>query len=185
MVQNTVVVASTSYTPTTGTGNIDFPVSPGLIWDGVSSLLVETCFNNNNGGGSSANSISVESSTVATGLNLYRTQDNTVDVCTNTTSPTSTTTRPNLRISTLETANTTWSPVTNLFLDSAATVPYTGGNATLVYVKSATPFSTNYTVTSTSTAGCSNSSTVAVNIVALPTVVTANPAAVCALIRLI
>lgn len=177
---NTVVVASTSYTPTTGTGNIDFPVSPGLTWDGVSSLLVETCFNNNNGGGSSANSISVESSTVATGLNLYRTQDNTVDVCTNTTSPTSTTTRPNLRISTLETANTTWSPVTNLFLDSAATVPYTGGNATLVYVKSATPFSTNYTVTSTSTAGCSNSSTVAVNIVALPTVVTANPAAVCA-----
>ncbi|WMW78337.1 T9SS type A sorting domain-containing protein [Flavobacterium sp. 20NA77.7] len=177
---NTVVVAPASYTPTTGTGNIDFTVSPGLTWDGTSSLLVETCFNNNNGGGSSANSISVESSTVASGLNLYRSQDSTVDVCTNTTAPTTTTTRPNLRISTLETATTTWTPVTNLFLDSAATIPYTlGGNATTVYVKSATPVSTTYTVTSTSTAGCTNSTTVSVDIVALPTVVTVNPAAVC------
>jgi hypothetical protein len=178
---NTVVVAPAAYTPTTGTGNIDFTVSPGLTWDGTSSLLVETCFNNNNGGGSSANSISVESSTVASGLNLYRSQDSTVDVCTNTTAPTTTTTRPNLSISTLETATTTWTPATNLFLDSAASIPYTlGVNATTVYVKSATPVSTTYTVTSTSAAGCANNTTVTVNIDAFPTVVTANPAAVCA-----
>jgi hypothetical protein len=178
---NTVVVAPAAYTPTTGTGNIDFTVSPGLAWDGTSSLLVETCFNNNNGGGSSANSISVESSTVASGLNLYRSEDSTVDVCTNTTAPTTTTTRPNLSISTLETATTTWTPVTNLFIDSAASIPYTlGTNATTVYVKSATPVSTTYTVTSTSAAGCSNNTTVSVTIDAFPTVVTANPAAVCA-----
>jgi hypothetical protein len=178
---NTVVVAPAPYTPTTGTGNIDFTVSPGLAWDGTSSLLVETCFNNNNGGGSSANSISVESSTVASGLNLYRSQDSTVDVCTNTTAPTTTTTRPNLSISTLETATTTWTPATNLFIDSAASIPYTlGGNATTVYVKSATPVSTTYTVTSTSAAGCSNNTTVSVTIDAFPTVVTSNPTAVCA-----
>jgi hypothetical protein len=176
----TVVVAPASYTPSTGTGNIDFAVSPVLSWDGSSSLLVETCFNNNNGGGISANSISVESSTVASGLNLYRSQDNTIDVCTNTSFITSTTTRPNLRVVTEEAALTTWTPTTNLYVNAAATTPYLGGNATTVYVKSATPVSTTYTVTSTSSAGCSNSTTVTVDVNALPTVVTVNPATTCA-----
>lgn len=164
-----VVLAPTNYTPSTGTGNINFALSTPLTWDGVSSLLIETCFNNNNGGGASANSISVESTVVAAGLNLYRSQDSTVDVCTNATAPTATTTRPNLRISTLETANITWSPVTNLFTDAGATIPYTGTNATTVYVQSATPSTTVYTATATIGAtGCFTSNTVSVTVSALP-----------------
>lgn len=164
-----VVLAPTNYTPSTGAGNIDFALSTPLTWDGVSSLLIETCFNNNNGGGISANSISVESTVVAAGLNLYRSQDSTVDVCTNATAPTATTTRPNLRISTLETANITWSPVTNLFTDAGATIPYTGTNATTVYVQSATPSTTVYTATATIGAtGCFTSNTVSVTVSALP-----------------
>lgn len=164
-----VVLAPTNYTPSTGTGNINFALSTPLTWDGVSSLLIETCFNNNNGGGASANSISVESTVVAAGLNLYRSQDSTVDVCTNATAPTATTTRPNLRISTLETANITWSPVTNLFTDLGATIPYTGTNATTVYVQSATPSTTVYTATATIGAtGCFTSNTVSVTVSALP-----------------
>lgn len=163
-----VVLAPTNYTPV-ATGNIDFTLSTPLTWDGVSSLLIETCFNNNNGGGVSANSISVQSTVVATGLNLYRSEDSTADVCTNLTAPTATTTRPNLRISTLETANITWSPVTNLFTDAGATIPYTGTNATTVYVQSATPSTTVYTATATIGAtGCFRSNTVSVIVNALP-----------------
>lgn len=163
-----VVLAPTNYTPV-ATGNIDFTLSTPLTWDGVSSLLIETCFNNNNGGGVSANSISVQSTVVATGLNLYRSEDSTADVCTNLTAPTATTTRPNLRISTLETANITWSPVTNLFTDAGATIPYTGTNATTVYVQSATPSTTVYTATATIGAtGCFRSNTVSVTVNALP-----------------
>lgn len=163
-----VVLAPINYTPV-ATGNIDFTLSTPLTWDGVSSLLIETCFNNNNGGGVSANSISVQSTVVATGLNLYRSEDSTADVCTNLTAPTATTTRPNLRISTLETANITWSPVTNLFTDAGATIPYTGTNATTVYVQSATPSTTVYTATATIGAtGCFRSNTVSVTVNALP-----------------
>ena len=162
-----VVLAPTNYT-SAATGNIDFTLSTPLTWDGVSSLLIETCFNNNNGGGASANSISVESTVVAAGLNLYRSEDSTVDVCTNATAPTAATTRPNLRISTLETANVTWSPVTNLFTDAGATIPYTGTNATTVYVQSATPSTTVYTATATIGAtGCFTSKTVSVTVSAL------------------
>lgn len=164
-----VVLAPTNYTPA-ATGNIDFTLSTPLTWDGVSSLLIETCFNNNNGGGASANSISVESTVVAAGLNIYLSQDNNATVCTNVDVPSTTTTRPNLRISTLETANITWSPVTNLFTDAAATIPYVAGsNATTVYVQSATPGTTVYTATATIGAtGCFRNNTVSVTVNALP-----------------
>lgn len=163
-----VVLAPTNYTPV-ATGNIDFTLSTPLTWDGVSSLLIETCFNNNNGGGVSANSISVQSTVVASGLNIYLSQDNNATVCTNVDVPSTSTTRPNLRISTLETANITWSPVTNLFTDAGATIPYTGTNATTVYVQSATPSTTVYTATATIGAtGCFTSNTVSVTVSALP-----------------
>jgi|GEM_PF-804183 len=53
--------------------------------------------------------------------------------------------------------NYTWSPVTNLYTDAAATVPYTGGSATTVYYKSATAGSTTYSVSaSNSVSSCAN-----------------------------
>ena len=175
-----VVLAPVNYTPTTGTGNLDFALTTPLAWDGVSNLLVETCFNNNNGGGVSTNSISVQSSTVATGLNLYRSQDSTVDVCSNATAPSSSTNRPNLRISTLEATDIFWSPLTNLYSDAAATIPLTAfANAPIVYVKSATAGTVTYTVTATAATGCTRTATVDVVVNALPTVATVNPAAVC------
>ncbi|WP_339887523.1 T9SS type A sorting domain-containing protein [uncultured Flavobacterium sp.] len=164
-----VVLAPVNYTPTTGTGNLDFTLSTPLTWDGVSNLLIETCFNNNNGGGASANSISLESTIVASGLNLYRSQDNTVDVCSNTATTTSTTTRPNLRISSIESANTTWSPVNNLYTDAAATLAYVANsNATTVYFKSSTAAAaTTYTITSTTSLGCFRTTTANVTVNAL------------------
>lgn len=66
--------------------------------------------------------------------------------------------------------NITWSPVTDLYTDAAATVSYVGGTtASTVYVKSATVGSQSYTATSTVTAtGCSTSNIVSVTVNALP-----------------
>lgn len=164
-----VVLASAAYIAPVGSGNLDYSLSIPLVWDGVSNLLIETCFNNNNSGGAVANSVSLQSSTVSSGLNIYRSQDSTVDVCSNSAAVTTSTNRPNLRISTLENSDITWSPTTNLYTDAAATIAYTGSNATTVYVKSATAGSQTYTATATvPLTGCETSATVSVTVNALP-----------------
>jgi hypothetical protein len=150
-----VVLSPASYTPSSGSGNLDFTMTTPLNWDGVSNLLIETCFNNNNGGGAIANSISVESSTVVSGLNLYRSQDNTADVCSNTTLPSVSTNRPNLRISTIESTLITWSPVNDLYTDAAATIAYVANtNAPTVYYKSSIANTNTYTATATTAFNC-------------------------------
>ncbi|MFC6096817.1 T9SS type A sorting domain-containing protein [Flavobacterium qiangtangense] len=168
---STVVYAPATYTPSTGIGNLDFSIATPLVWDGISNLLVETCFNNGTSGNGAASSLSVQSSTVASGLNLHRSQDNTVDVCSNATVPTGVTNRPNLRISTLENANLTWSPITNLYSDATATTAYVAGtNASTVYFKSNTAAAaTTYTVTGTTAQSCSITSTVNVTVNAVLT----------------
>ena len=159
------VLNNVAFTPSTGSGNIDYTLATPIVWNGVSNLLVETCFNNNDGGGGSANSLSVESSTVPTGLNIYRTQDFTIDVCSNSTNPSGFTTRPNLRIFVMGQVGMTWSPTTYLYSDAAATTPYTGGNAPIVYVKSSVGVSSiTYTATATSSLGCARTATIPVTI---------------------
>ncbi|MFN7044304.1 MAG: T9SS type A sorting domain-containing protein [Flavobacterium sp.] len=66
--------------------------------------------------------------------------------------------------------NVTWSPITDLYTDAAATVFYVGGtSASTVYVKSTTLGSQSYTATSTDpSTGCFNSNTVNVIVNALP-----------------
>jgi len=60
-------------------------------------------------------------------------------------------------------ATFSWSPVTDLFTDALATVPYTGGTATTVWSKPATTIT--YTVTGTSsTSGCTGTASVTVTI---------------------
>ncbi|RRJ90477.1 Ig-like domain-containing protein [Flavobacterium macacae] len=163
---STLVYAPATYTPSTGTGNLDFSIATPLVWDGISNLLVETCFNNGTSGNGSASSLSIQSSTVASGLNLYRSQDNIADFCSNATAPVSATNRPNLRITTLENTNFAWSPITNLYSDAAATTAYVAGtNASTVYFKAtAASAATTYTVTGTSAQSCSTTATVAVTV---------------------
>jgi len=163
----TTVFAGTTYTPPTGSGNIDYTLSSPITWNGTSSLLVETCFNNNNAGGVSANDMSVESSTVASGLNLYRAQDSTADVCTNSTTPTTSTNRPNLRLSYSNVIPTTmtWSPTDDLFTNATATTAYTGGDTTVVYTKPSTE--RVYTATA-SNGSCTTTATTTVSPLPLP-----------------
>jgi hypothetical protein len=62
----------------------------------------------------------------------------------------------------------TWAPLTDLYTDAAATIPYTGTNATTVYVKSSTIGTQTYTVTSTAATTCFTTATVDVEVSALP-----------------
>ena len=71
----------------------------------------------------------------------------------------------NVSISGTKVAAMVWSPTTNLYSDAAATIPYTGGNASTVYVKSSTgAATTTYTATATSALGCARTATVPVTI---------------------
>jgi hypothetical protein len=76
--------------------------------------------------------------------------------------------------------NYSWAPLTNLYTDAAATIPYTlGGNASTVYVKSNVAGSTTYTCSGFNSAtNCANTATVAVNY--LPSSVTVSgPTDIC------
>ncbi|WP_291115802.1 T9SS type A sorting domain-containing protein [Flavobacterium sp. UBA6135] len=169
----TQVFGPVNYTPS-GSGAMEFTFATPLVWDGVSNLLIETCFNNNNGGGISANSISVESTTVAAGLITFLSQDNNATVCTNNT-PGASTLRPNLLISTLEEYDFVWSPATNLFTDAPATIAYiAGSNASTVYFKGNT--TANYTVTVTSASQCSTSANIEIVVNPTPSAPTGDAA---------
>jgi len=73
-----------------------------------------------------------------------------------------------------------WSPVTNLFTDAAATIPYVAGtSASQVYLKTTTAGVTSYTITATNTTtNCVNIATS--NVTVLPsTTITSTPNDIC------
>ena len=159
----TTVKAPTNYVltgaaPFTAT----LPLDTNFTWDGTSNLVIQFCFNNNNGGGSSTNSANVKSTTNATALTTYYTSDNNGSVCSNASGTTSTT-RPNMRFGVIS-GSLTWSPITDLYTNAAATTAYTGEMATTVYTKPTANIT--YTVTATNLLGCSNTASVDVTILA-------------------
>ena len=77
-------------------------------------------------------------------------------------------------------SNYSWTPVTDLFIDAAATIAYVAGNnSSTVYLKPSTSGLKTYTA-STVGSGCTNTAAVNITVIALPAVVaTASPTAVC------
>jgi GEVED domain/Ig-like domain CHU_C associated/Secretion system C-terminal sorting domain len=154
LASSTLVLTGTA--PFTKTHTLSAP----FTWDGISNLLVETCFNNADGGGSSANSASVASTTVTAGRSVYYSSDNNPTVCSNPGTATASTTRNNITFGYSSTSAVTWSPVAGLFTDAAGTTPYTGAVSTTVYAKPST--STTYTAKFTNAAGCFVNNTAAI-----------------------
>ncbi|MBK7764065.1 MAG: hypothetical protein IPI46_12085 [Bacteroidetes bacterium] len=74
----------------------------------------------------------------------------------------------------------TWTPITDLYIDAAATIPYTAAlNLATVYAKPSSGGLKTYTV-STAGSGCSNSKSVILNVISIPNVsATASPASAC------
>ena len=64
----------------------------------------------------------------------------------------------------------TWSPVTDLFTNAAATTAYTGQTLTTVYAKPATAGTKIYTATVTNAAGCTNSANTTLTVNPIPVV---------------
>jgi hypothetical protein len=78
----------------------------------------------------------------------------------------------NVSIKGNQVATKVWSPITNLYTDASATIPYNGQNLSTVYFKSTTDAPTvNYTSTSTSAIGCTSVASVPVtaHLTAAPT----------------
>jgi hypothetical protein len=76
-----------------------------------------------------------------------------------------------------------WSPVANLYTDAAATIPYAGGSANQLYVKSnATGVNTYSLNASNSVNGCVNSTSATVTVKEAPVnmSITATPSVICA-----
>jgi hypothetical protein len=74
----------------------------------------------------------------------------------------------------------TWSPVTRLFTDAAATIPYVAGtNAATVYARSTTAGTTTYTLTATSNTVCAATGTVVVTILPAAVTIASSPSAIC------
>jgi hypothetical protein len=77
-------------------------------------------------------------------------------------------------------SNYSWTPITDLYLDLAATIPYTSGtNAATVYLKTSSAGIKAYTV-STVGSGCTNTASGSVTVIEKPSFsITSAPSAVC------
>lgn len=169
------VFAAATYTQTLGINTIT--LNTPYVWNGTSNIVIDI----RNTGIDSANNASTYytattdnkaafayTSTATTSSNAY--------VATN---PTATLSLKRMNVtfdwSNAQTTTLTWSPITNLYTDALATVPYTAGtNATTVYhMATAATAATTYTATATSAATCTSSATTSITVNATPVAPTA------------
>jgi len=78
----TTVVYTGNYTPVTGTNTFTF--STPFVWDGVSSIIVQTCYNNNNSGVVDASAEVLCDNTSFVSHTIYRADGTHGDICTET-----------------------------------------------------------------------------------------------------
>ena len=171
----TTVFGPQTYTHTaTGWNTIAFTTP--FIWDGESNIVIQTSMN----GADSTNNAQTYFTATTDSKVLWA---NSLTATTGTLSNN----RLNVRLNAAVAGVMVWSPITNLYTDAAATVPYTGtevvaeDSGLTIYVKPAVVGPITYTVTSadpiTSCAVAPASVVITAN--ALPTVVITDPTAVC------
>ncbi|MBX2888281.1 MAG: T9SS type A sorting domain-containing protein [Ferruginibacter sp.] len=165
----TSIFSTAAYVPVVGVNT--FPIVTPFVWDGVSNFVVEICTDNNPDGSCSSGSplcwssagMVVSSATSLAGSTRYNYADyisGVRDMCSGTNGTEyNLATRPviTLGITKVAQAAITWSPVTGLFTDAAATVAYNGEATTSVYTS---PSAGNYTYTASSLSefGCPGAS---------------------------
>ncbi len=102
--------SSPSYTPTLGTNTHIF--STPFVWDGVSNIIIETCFNNNPV--PFTQNVSVTQSSTPFTSSVWYNADSNPSVCTNSTSTGSMSQRPNMAFGQPTTITYSWSPANGL-----------------------------------------------------------------------
>jgi len=171
----TTVYGPSTYTHTASGWNTITFTTP-FLWDGTSNIVIQTSM--------SGADVTNNSKTYFTA-----TTDNKVLWANSLTATAGTLSlnRLNVRLNAQVSGIIAWSPMTDLYTDTAATVAYTGtepvveDKGLIVYVKPSAVGSTSYTVTSTNlTATCATGpATVVITGNALPILTVTNPAAVC------
>ncbi|HRZ50223.1 MAG TPA: hypothetical protein P5338_12595, partial [Bacteroidales bacterium] len=157
------------YYPVTGWNTHNF-ITP-FVWDGISNLLVDICYANdpNNTGDIYTYNASVNRTNTPFNSVITSNADNT-DHCPLATGTLSTL-RPNMQFGIPQPVTKNWSPITGLYTDAAATLPYTGGEAPVVYALNG-PGSYSYTYSSVSQSQCTTTGSAAIIINPLPTATT-------------
>ena len=136
-----------------------FDLDNPFYWDGQSNIIVEIT---QEGVGAMNNAQTYVTSVPGHNVGLYAVLDSIGKPI-----PTSgllTTSRLDVKFS-FEQSEVTWSPQTNLYVDSAATIPYTGQNSLTVYHTSSTSGTSVYTATMTAPSGCSATQDYTLNII--------------------
>ncbi|WCM41543.1 fibronectin type III domain-containing protein [Flavobacterium sp. CBA20B-1] len=128
-----------------------------FYWDGQSNILVEIT---QEGMGSGNNAQTYFTSVPGSNVGMYATSATDP----NPTAGTRTTDRLDVQFG-LEQSSVTWSPINNLYVDAAATVPYTAGtNALTVYTTSGVAMNQVYNALLTAPSGCETTKAVTINV---------------------
>jgi hypothetical protein len=171
----TTVYTSAGFTA--GTGFVNIPFATDFTWDGTNNLLVEIYYTNNDAGGA-ATSRAYYSTTSFVSTNFYRADNRTAaQVLANTTATFTYSQRNNIKFTFSAPYTITWSPLTDLYTNPAATTAYTGTNLSTVYAKPAS--TATYTATATNAAGCPKSTNVTLTVNPLPVPTISGPTVAC------
>jgi PKD repeat protein len=157
----TVVKPASTYSPVVGWNQHTFTTP--FVWNGTSNVVVETCFNNS----SYTNNASVKYSTTAYNSTIYYRADAT-GVCSSTSTPTTSTNRPNMRFGANVGFIYSWSPGATVS-DSTIKNPIATPVVTTDYIAQVT----------NPTTGCSAYDTITVNVNQLPVVNLGNNTGIC------
>lgn len=165
LVGSFTTVFTAASVPAPSVGDRLFTFSTPYTWDGTSNIVIDICHDNDTTG-TCASCFSSNSTVgvMTTSFNsVYSTYADNAQGCGSTSggSFTSYTTRPIMKFG-ADAQSVTWSPTTGLYTNAAATIAYTGGNASTVYAKPIT--TTTYTATSTAGSGCTVTDTATVTI---------------------
>ncbi|MBK8367348.1 MAG: T9SS type A sorting domain-containing protein [Bacteroidetes bacterium] len=160
----TTYFSSASYVPVLGANTHTF--STPYVWDGVSNLIVETCFNNTPAGYS--NNVSVTQSSTPFSSTVWYNADANATLCSQTTTSGSMNQRPNIAFEQPATITYTWSPAIEL---SAANISNPIANVTSTRT---------YTITGL-TSGCMTYDTVQIFVKPTPTPNLGNDTLFCSL----
>lgn len=160
----TTYFSSPSYVPVLGANTHTF--STPYVWDGVSNIIIETCFNNTPSGYSS--NVIFSQSTTPFSSTVWRNADGAPTLCSQTITSGSISQRPNIWFEQPAVINYTWSPSTEL---SAINIQNPIANLTTTRT---------YTVTGV-TAGCMTYDTLQIFIKPTPTPMLGNDTTFCTL----
>ena len=136
-----------------------------FIWNGTDNIVVQTSFSNANTATSTTRSVQTQYSAAGfVAANYYRINSATPATVLAAATPSgSSSNRPNMVLGYSLATTMVWAPLTGLYTDPAATVPYAGESVNTVYSKPAATIT--YTATGTSvTSGCFKTATVTVTV---------------------